>query len=192
KEDRLIDSRVLGRVYLLLGVVESAAAMTAYSVVLTTGGWHWGRALSASDPLYLRATTACLSAIVITQVANVFACRSETRHAAASGRPNRLLTAGIVIELALIAGIDYTPWGQRIFGTAAIGWAPWAVALPFAAALLVLDGVWKRHRDRTNQRISPDGDATESVRRYGSASDRLSCSSWRSGISRRRYPSASP
>jgi sodium/potassium-transporting ATPase subunit alpha len=141
-------------VYLLLGVVESVAAMTAYGMVLRAGGWHWGQMLSASDPLYLRATTACLTAIVITQAANVFACRSETRHVAAGVLPNRLLTAGVVIELVLIACIDYTPWGHQIFGTAAIGWGPWVAALPFAAALLVLDALWKRHRGRANQRIS--------------------------------------
>ena len=79
KQDRLIDHRLLGRAYLLLGTVEAIAAMTAYAVVLMAGGWRWGQTLAASDPLYLRATTACLSAIVVTQVANVLACRSETR-----------------------------------------------------------------------------------------------------------------
>lgn len=59
-----------------------------------------------------------------------------------------------MIELVLIAGIDFTPWGYRIFGTAAIGWAPCVVALPFAVVLLVLDGLWKRHRGRAKQRIS--------------------------------------
>jgi hypothetical protein len=54
----------------------------------------------------------------------------------------------------LIAGIDYTPCGHRIFGTAAIGWAPWVVALPFATALLVLDGLWKRNRGHATQRVS--------------------------------------
>jgi len=149
--DRLIDYGLLGRAYLLLGVVEAVAAMTAYGLVLKAGGWHWGQRLAASDPLYLRATTACLSAIVITQVANVFACRSETRQVAALALPNRLLLAGVVIELLLIAGIDYTPWGHRIFGTAAIGWVPWVVALLFAAVLLVLDGLWKHLRSRGNQ-----------------------------------------
>jgi magnesium-transporting ATPase (P-type) len=97
--------------------------------------------------LYLRSTTACLTAIVITQAANVFACRSETRRVAVEGiLSNRLLIAGVLIELLLIASIDYTPWGHRVFGTANIGWTPWAVALPFAPALLVIDGLWKRHR----------------------------------------------
>ena len=155
KHDRLIDYGLLRRAYLLLGAVESVAAMTAYAVSSWPVGGAGGRSLAASDPLYLRSTTACLTAIVITQVANVFACRSETRPVVAKGiLSNRLLVAGVLIELLLIAGIDYTPWGHRVFGTAAIGWTPWAVALPFAAALLVLDGLWKRHRGRANRCIS--------------------------------------
>jgi magnesium-transporting ATPase (P-type) len=152
KHDHLIDYGLLRRAYFLLGAVEAIAAMVAYAVVMVSGGWRWGQTLTASDPLYLRATTACLSAIVVTQVANVFACRSETRPVTAKGiLSNRLLVAGVVIELLVIAGIDYTPWGHRIFGTAAIGWTPWAVALPFAAALLGLDALWKRHHARANR-----------------------------------------
>jgi magnesium-transporting ATPase (P-type) len=88
-----------------------------------------------------------LSAIVITQVANVFACRSETRTVTTHGLfANRWLTLGVLIELLLIGGIVYTPWGHHVFGTANIRWTTWAVALPFAAALLILDALWKRYR----------------------------------------------
>jgi magnesium-transporting ATPase (P-type) len=147
KQDRLIDYGLLGRAYLRLGVVESAAAMTAYALVLKAGGWHWGQNLAASDPSYLRSTTACLTAIVITQVANVFACRSESRpFAVREFLTNRLILSGVLIELLLIAAIDYTSWGHRVFGTASIGWTAWAVALPFAAALLIIDALWKRRR----------------------------------------------
>ncbi len=149
KHDRLIDYRLLRRAYLLLGTVEATAAMTAYAVVITAGGWRWGQVLAPSEPLYLRATTACLTAIVITQVANVFACRSEIHPVSERGiLSNRLLVAGVLVELLLIVGIDYTTWGHRVFGTAAIGWLAWAVALPFAAALLVIDGLWKRHQSQ--------------------------------------------
>ncbi len=147
KHDRLIDYRLIRRVYLLLGVVESVAAMTAYAFVITGGGWRWGQTLAISDPLYLRATTACMTAIVITQMANVFACRSETRPFAMRDiLANRLLFGGVMIELLLAVGFVYTVWGQRVFGTAPIGWTAWAIALPFAAALLLLDALWKRRR----------------------------------------------
>ena len=54
-------------------------AMSAYWFVLRHGGWHFGGKLAAHDPLYLQAMTACLSAIVVMQIANVFLCRSDRR-----------------------------------------------------------------------------------------------------------------
>ena len=37
------------------------------------------RTLAPQDPLYLQATTACLSAIIVMQIVNVFLCRSASR-----------------------------------------------------------------------------------------------------------------
>jgi hypothetical protein len=57
-----------------------------------------GRGPGDFDPLYLRSTTACMIVIVITQVANVFACRSETRPFALRDIPANRLPFGGVIE----------------------------------------------------------------------------------------------
>jgi calcium-translocating P-type ATPase len=145
KTDRIIDSRLLARAYLALGTMEAAAAMTAYAFVLAGAGWRWGTALSSSSGLYRQATTACLTAIVIAQVANVFACRSE--NGAVSWRgffDNRLILAGVAVELAVIAAIVYTAWGNAIFGTAPIPWTVWCVPVPFALGLIALDSLIKR------------------------------------------------
>ena len=50
KQDRLIDYGLLRRAYLLLGVVESVAAMTAYGLVLKAGGWRWGQRADGIRP----------------------------------------------------------------------------------------------------------------------------------------------
>src|SRR6185295_15108632 len=71
-----------------------------------------------SDPLYKQATAATFAAIVVAQVANVFACRSDRVSLARLGWfTNPLLLWGIVIELVVLALIIYTPWGNTIFGT---------------------------------------------------------------------------
>jgi Cation transporting ATPase, C-terminus len=67
---------------------------------------------------------------------------------------------GVIVELLLIAGIDYTPWGQRVLGTAGIGWTTWAVAVPFAVALLVLDCLWKRRHARVHRSLLDSGTNT--------------------------------
>ena len=153
---RIIDGRLLTRAYLLLGGIEAAAGMTAYAFVLARGGWHWGTPLSASAVLYRQSTTACLTAIVIAQVANAFACRSETVPASLGGLlKNRVLVAGLVVELALIAAVDYTPVGHAIFATATISWVIWLVPVPFAMALVALDRLSKRRRVAANEAHSP-------------------------------------
>jgi calcium-translocating P-type ATPase len=137
---RLLDWPLLARAYLFLGVIEAVAAMAAFFFVLQLGGWEYGEALGKTEPLYLQATTACLAAIVVTQVVNVFLCRHSRASAFEFGlRGNALLLWGIVIEIALILAITYTPWGNLVFGTAPIGAQVWLFILPFAAAMLALE-----------------------------------------------------
>jgi magnesium-transporting ATPase (P-type) len=124
--------------------MEAAASMSAYWFVLRHGGWRFGQTLSAHDPLYLQATTACLSAIVIMQIANVFLCRSD-RQSLLSGRifGNKLLLAGIATEITLIVLIDYTPWGHVLFGAAPIPASVWLFVIPFAVGMIALEELRK-------------------------------------------------
>jgi magnesium-transporting ATPase (P-type) len=140
RADRLLNWPLLARAYLFLGMMQAAAAMSAYWFVLRHGGWHFGEKLAAHDPLYLQATTACLSAIIVMQIANVFLCRSDRRSAFAFGFfSNKLIVAGIAAEITLILLIDYTPWGNALFGTAPIPLAVWLFIIPFALAMLVIE-----------------------------------------------------
>ena len=67
-------------------------------------------------------------------------CRSPTASLRDTGlRGNPLLLWGIASELALIAALVYTPWGQALFGTAALPAAAWLAMLPFALLLLLLE-----------------------------------------------------
>ncbi|GAB4486161.1 MAG: cation-transporting P-type ATPase [Thermodesulfovibrionales bacterium] len=137
RTEKLIDASVLVRSYLFLGPLEAVACMFGFFFVLSSAGWQWGRGLAPADPVYLQATTACLTAIVMTQVANVFACRSYRESIFAIGVfSNRLIFAGIAFELCLQLFIVYTPWGNRIFGTHPISAGVWLALAPFALLLL--------------------------------------------------------
>jgi magnesium-transporting ATPase (P-type) len=137
---RLLDLPLLVRAYLFLGCLEAVAAMSAFFFILVGGGWSYGQRLSPSDPLYLQATTACLSAIIVMQVVNVFACRDDRASAFLSGLfSNPLILVGIAAEIALILLIDYTPWGNLLFGTAAIPLDVWLFVIPFALGMLALE-----------------------------------------------------
>jgi calcium-translocating P-type ATPase len=144
RHDRLLNWPLAVRAYLFLGIMEAAAAMAAFFFVLNGAGWRYGVMLSPLDPLYLQATTATLTAIIAMQVMNVFLCR-DSRESIFRLRffSNPLLWAGIAIEIVLILIIDYTPWGNLIFGTAPIGLNVWLFVIPFAFAMLALEEVRK-------------------------------------------------
>jgi calcium-translocating P-type ATPase len=150
RSERLFNRAVALRAYLFLGLAEAAAALCAYFLVLFGGGWQFGQALAGSDPLYRQATTACMGAIVLMQAVNVFLCRSD--RASVFGRPlldNRWIAWGLVLEVALLLLIVYTPWGQALFGTAPLPAGVWAAMLPFPLALLLLEEArksWVRSR----------------------------------------------
>jgi magnesium-transporting ATPase (P-type) len=147
RTERLLNTALLLRAYLWLGMLEAVAALAAYFFVLDAGGWRYGEELAAHDPLYLQATTACFAAIVVTQVVNVFLCRDPVRSAFSFAiTSNPLILWGIGLELALLAAIVYTPWGQALFGTAALPPEAWLTMLPFAVAMFALEEARKLYR----------------------------------------------
>ena len=144
RADRLLTAGLLMRAYLFLGLLEATAAMAVFFFFLLGRGWQWGQQLSSDDPVYRAATTACLTAIVLMQVVNVHVCRTRRRSLRSERLlSNRLITAGILLELGLILVIDYTRQGNALFGTAPIPVTTWLFVIPCAAAMLGLEELRK-------------------------------------------------
>jgi calcium-translocating P-type ATPase len=144
RNERLLNWRLLLHAYAFLGVMEAVVSMAAYFFVLHRGGWQWGERLASQDPLYLQATTACLSAIIVAQIVNVFLCKTPERSVFGVGLfDNRIILWGIALEIILILGIDYTVWGNMVFGTQPIALEVWLFILPFALAMLLLEELRK-------------------------------------------------
>lgn len=70
----LMGPRLALRSYIFLGMIEAVAAMLFF-FVLILGGWHYSVSLPTDSTLYRSATAACLTAIIVTQIVNVFVCR---------------------------------------------------------------------------------------------------------------------
>jgi sodium/potassium-transporting ATPase subunit alpha len=144
RNERLFNWPLAMRAYLFLGLIEAGGAMATFFFALHRGGWSYGERLAQSDPLYLHATTACLSAVIVMQVVNVFSCRSTSRSVFSTGlRGNSLILWGVLLEIVLILLIDYTSWGNVLLGTAPIGWQVWLFVAPFGIALLALEELRK-------------------------------------------------
>ena len=131
RHERVLQPALLARAYIFLGGFEAITAMSAFFFV-------WPRAG------YVPATTACLAAIVVTQLVNVQLCRSGRESVFTSIRQwNTLLVAGMGIEVILILVIVYTPVGNFVFGTAPIGADFWLFMLPFATAMVTGEEIRK-------------------------------------------------
>ena len=140
RSEHLVNARLMLLAYCLFGLVESAAGFYAYFFILYNGGWHWGEALAATDPLYLKAVSAFFVAVIICQVANGIISKTSRQSLLQHGiLSNRWLLAGIAVELAFAAAIIGVPILQPWFGTASLSLREFFLAWPFALGLILMD-----------------------------------------------------
>ncbi len=143
-KERLLSWGLVTRAYLWLGMLEAAASLFVFFFVLHQAGWEYGTMLDKADPFYQQATTACLAAIVMAQIINLFVCR----HSRDSAFPlklsyNPLLWLGIFVEVVLILLVVYTPWGNILFGTHPLGLSVWGLMIVLALGIGILEELRK-------------------------------------------------
>jgi sodium/potassium-transporting ATPase subunit alpha len=144
RNERILTWSILLRSYFFLGPIEAIAAMTGYYYVLKSGGWSYGMSLAETDPLYLKATTIALAAIIITQIANGLTTRTTRESLFKRGFfTNKYLLIGIATEIILILLLVYSLPLQQVFGTAPLDPGDWLILLPFAVLLLGADEIRK-------------------------------------------------
>jgi sodium/potassium-transporting ATPase subunit alpha len=80
------------------------------------------------------------AAIVICQIANVYACRNPRTSILSMGLfTNQLIVWGIAVELLILGLIVYSPVGYRIFGTDAFPAGFWWLLIGGAVLLLLAE-----------------------------------------------------
>lgn len=142
------------RALVYLGGVQSLAAMLAFYGMYWTNGYpgQW-LDLPAEGTLYRTATAMTLASVVATQMGNLWTHRTEYHSALRLGLGrNPLLWWGMGTAVLLLVLLVYTPWLQRLFGTAPLAWYYWPVLLAWTPLLLVADEVQKRLRRRRQSR----------------------------------------
>ncbi|MGE3286842.1 MAG: cation-translocating P-type ATPase [Pseudonocardia sp.] len=154
----LVDRRVLGRAFGVLGPTEAGVELIAFLAVLHAGGWRWGAA--PSPALLAAASGTAFAAVVLGQLANAVACRSERRPVGRwSWRGNPLLFGALGIELVVLAAFLGIPPVAELLGGSLPGAPGWALAAVAVPAVLLADTAQKllarpRARRRDGQRIS--------------------------------------
>jgi magnesium-transporting ATPase (P-type) len=139
---QLIDRAVARRAFGVLGPAEVLVSMGAFAAVLLAGGWRWGAEPAAG--LLATASGTAFAAIVLGQLANAFACRSESHPAGRwSLHGNRLLVAAAGTELAMLGVFLTVPAVASVLGhqmPSPLGWTLAVLAVP---AVLAADAVHK-------------------------------------------------
>jgi hypothetical protein len=129
----------------VLGPAEVVASLGAFVAVLFASGWTWG---APHDPAVLAtASGTAFAAIVLAQLANAYACRSETRPVwRVAARTNKLLPGALAAELGLLVTFVTVPAVARPLGGGSPGLLGWTLAACAIPIVLVADTIDKAAR----------------------------------------------
>lgn len=144
RTEKLLTPQVLLTAYGIKGPIEAVAGFFCYFAVLFEGGWNFGEQLASNNPLYMQSITAFFSAVIICQIANVFASRTRFQSVFTMGLfSNRTVLVGIATELIILAIIIWNPSANLIFNTHPLDLRYLFFAIPFAILLLGVDELRK-------------------------------------------------
>ena len=133
-----------------------------YFLYWTQGYWGQWLDLPAQGWVYHAAAAMALAAVVMAQIGNLFAHRSETIFAWRMPLlSNRLLWIGIATEIALLSLLIYLPLFWPIFGMQPFPPANWLFLLLWIPMLVLADTLWKVlvRRLRRTAAVQKGGDA---------------------------------
>ncbi len=140
RAERLLSGGALARGYGFLGGMTSVVVMSAFFLYLTGQGWHWGEHQPPTSEAGAVASTIVFLGIVIMQIGNAFACRTERVSAFSVGLfSNRFLLWGIAFEVAFAAALIYVPALHGLFGTGTVRPVWWVYLLAFVPVVFTAE-----------------------------------------------------
>jgi Ca2+-transporting ATPase len=164
KSQPLIDNKLLRRSFLWLGLIEAALCFLSFYFI---NNWLDIPALQSLHAMIFSniphtsqhnlAITVFYAGVVMAQVGNAFACRTERNRGRSLGWfSNPALLRGIAIELAILLGLIYLPPLADLFEHVAIPRIIWAGLIFFPVIIYSLDWIRKwivRWRERFVQQV---------------------------------------
>jgi magnesium-transporting ATPase (P-type) len=146
---RLVDRSTLFRAFGVLGLTEAIIEMAAFLSVFWFEGWRPGMPFS-SGGVFLSASGAAFSAVVLGQMANAFVCRSTRASPQELGWfSNRYLVMAVCIEAIVLLCFLYVPPVAGILGhtpPSAAGYLTALLAIPAVFAADASHKWWRRIR----------------------------------------------
>jgi calcium-translocating P-type ATPase len=153
RQRSLIDGRLLRRALLVLGMTEAVCALTTFVAVLSSRDWTWGSTPAASTLAI--ASGSAFAAIALGQMANAFACRSETQPVWRQRLgTNRLLIGAVTAELVLLGAFLGFPPLARLLGGSWPSTLGWALAFCAAPIVIIVDASYKALRRSRSRELA--------------------------------------
>ncbi|MHB1275252.1 MAG: cation-translocating P-type ATPase, partial [Candidatus Humimicrobiaceae bacterium] len=152
RKERLLTGKNLARAYFLLGPIEAIVAMAAFFIVYFDNGITFAKLrLIGADPsnyvdnaIYQTATTASFAAIIMAQIGNSFAWRSNYDSVFKIGFfKNKFLLWSILGELFILGALIYIPGLNSVFNLHPLSWNFWFILIAFIPAVLIVEELRK-------------------------------------------------
>ncbi len=141
--DHIISGHLLARAYGFLGPIQALAVMAAFYAHYWLNG-HWGQWLDlpAEGPIYAEATAMALGAVVMTQLGNLIAHRTEVQSSLRAGH-NPLLLSGMLAAVLMLLLFIYVPPVADLIGLAPFPADQWLLLLTLVPTLFLADELRK-------------------------------------------------
>jgi magnesium-transporting ATPase (P-type) len=142
-KERLFTKRVLLR-SVFIGIIIAIGAMIGCINTWTSGGWHFGQTLAATDPVYIKGVTMTFAGIVVAQAGNVLACRTSKQSIfKTSIKTNKWIIFGIASQLGILAFLIYVPLMNQYFTTVPLGVGDWVFLLSLVLVVVFAEEIRK-------------------------------------------------
>jgi Ca2+-transporting ATPase len=141
--ERLFNAKVFLR-SLYIGAIIATGAIIGCFFTWTAGGWHIGMNTVPNNAFYVKGTTMTFAGIVIAQVGNVLATRTNRLSVfRTSPKSNKWIWAGIASQFSILSLLIYVRLMQGFFGTAPLGLSDWAFLALLAVIVVCVEEVRK-------------------------------------------------
>lgn len=150
------------RRFLFLGTIQSVGVVFAFFFRIHSAHLAFAD-FTSSNPTYREALTMTQAGIVVSQLFNSFAVRTDRESVLRAGiLSNPPLVAAGLLGLSFMAAISYVPTLQGAFHTAPLRLSDWLILIGFGVCLLAADEArkaWHRRTDRARRSTGREGAA---------------------------------
>jgi magnesium-transporting ATPase (P-type) len=131
-KERLFSTRVFLRSF-YIGLIIAAGAVFGCINAWYAGGWHFGMTLDSNSIVYVKGTTMTFAGIVVAQVGNVLASRTNRQSIFRTGfKTNKWIWFSIASQIGILSFLVYVPFVQPLLGTTSLSFTDWAFLISLA------------------------------------------------------------